>query len=164
MPHLYFAIDGGGGGHLLAALAGPDPYMRPVASPRHANLLIIVEPINQKLLPAVIEVAKALPRPAHALLVRTGENELDRFPGLESTFLEESLPGSRQITANSAGTVLDTVLHGGQWAELDLLARSEPQEETIQLPPKEEQEMATELAVLSLGPMNNCRAGYPLSR
>ena len=129
MPHLYFAIDGGSGAHLLTALARRDPYVRQVASPRHANLLIIVEPINQKLLPAVIEVAKALPRPAHALLVRTGENELDQFPGIESTSLEENLPGSRQITANSLGTVLAAVLHGGQWAELNLLARSESQDQ-----------------------------------
>jgi NADH:ubiquinone oxidoreductase subunit D len=159
MPHLYCAIDGGSGAHLLTALAGRDPYVRQVASPRHANLLIIVEPINQKLLPAVIEVAKALPRPAHALLVRTGENELDQFPGRESTSLEENLPGSRQITANSPGTVLAAVLHAGQWAELILLARSESQEETIQLPPKEEQEMATELAVLSLGPIQPFTVG-----
>jgi len=159
MPHLYFAIDGGSGGHLLTALAGSDPYVRQVASPRHANLLIIVEPINQKLLPAVIEVAKALPRPAHALLVRTDENELDQFPGIDSTSLEENLPGSRQITANSLGTVLAAVLHAGQGAELNLLDTSESQEETIQLPPKEEQEMATELAVLSLGPIQPFTAG-----
>lgn len=159
MPHLYFAIDGGSGAHLLTALAGRDPYVRQVASPRHANLLIIVEPINQKLLPAVIEVAKALPRPAHALLVRTGENELDQFPGIESTSLEENLPGSGQITANSPGTVLAAVLHAGQWAELNLLDKSESREETIQLPPKEEQEMATELAVLSLGPIQPFTAG-----
>src|SRR5258708_1198154 len=159
MPHRYFAIDGGSGAHLLTALAGRNPYVRQVASPRHANLLIIVERINQKLLPAVIEVAKALPRPAHALLVRTVENKLDQFPGIESTSLEENLPGSRQITANSLGTVLDAVLHGGQWAVLNLLDKSESQEETIQLPPKEEQEMATELAVLSLGTIQTFTAG-----
>src|SRR5258708_9439101 len=159
MPHLYFAIDGGSGAHLLTALAGRDPYVRPVASPPHANLLIIVEPINQKLLPAVIEVAKALPRPAHALLVRNDENALAQCPGIDNTSLEENLPGSRQITANSPGTVLAAVLLAGQWAELNLLDKSESQEESIQLPPKEEQEMATELAVLSLGPIQPFTAG-----
>src|SRR5258708_665687 len=159
MPHLYFAMDGGSGAHLLTSLAGRDPYVRQVASPRHANLLVIVEPINQKLLPAVIEVAKALPRPAHALLVRTDENKLDQFPGIDSTSLEENLPGSRQITANSLGTVLTAVLHARQGAELNLLDTSESHEETIQLPPKEEQEMATELAVLSLGPIQPFTAG-----
>jgi len=159
MPYQYFAIDGGYGTHLLAALAGGNPYVRPVASPRHANLLIIVESINQKLLPAIIEIAKALPRPAHALLVRTDEHGLDQFAGRGSASLEESLPGSRQITANTVGTVLDAVLHAGQWAELNLLDTSEFQEETIQLPPKEEQEMATELAVLSLGPIQPFTAG-----
>jgi hypothetical protein len=159
MPYQYFAIDGGYGAHLLAALAGRNPYVRQVASPRHANLLIIVEPINQKLLPAIIEIAKALPRPAHALLVRTDENGLDQFAARGSASLEEILPGSRQITANAVGTVLDAVLQAGQWAELKPLDTSEFQEETIQLPPKKEQEMATELAVLSLGPIQPFTAG-----
>src|SRR5258708_20013502 len=100
MPHLYFAIDGGSGAHLLTALARRDPYVRQVASPRHANLLIIVEPINQKLLPAVIEVAKALPRPAHALLVRTGATELDQFPPIPILSLDENPPRPKPITPN----------------------------------------------------------------
>ena len=67
--HQYFAIDGGSGAHLLAALDGYSPYLRPVASPRHADLFIIVAPISQKLVPALVEIAKALPHPAHVLLI-----------------------------------------------------------------------------------------------
>ena len=70
-PHLtrYLAIDGGAGAHLLAALEKYDPRLQEVASPRHANLLLVIEPMSQKLAPVVREVAHALPRPAHVLIV-----------------------------------------------------------------------------------------------
>src|SRR5712691_8611747 len=59
-PCRYFALDGGSGAHLCAALAGRHPYVQQVASPRHADLLVIVEPVSQKLAPALVELARSL--------------------------------------------------------------------------------------------------------
>jgi hypothetical protein len=44
----YFAFDGGAGAHLLAMLAQQDARLRPVASPRHADLLLIIEPLGRE--------------------------------------------------------------------------------------------------------------------
>lgn len=159
VPHHYFAIDGGSGAHLLAALAGLDPYVKQVASPRHANLLIIVEPISQKLAPAVVELAKALPRPARVLIVGEAEAGYGFLSGTERVRVEELLPGAQRIAAASVEAVLDAVLHQKAWQELPAINQQEIDEETIQLPSKQEQEMATELAVLSLGPVQPWTAG-----
>lgn len=155
--HRYLAIDGGGGGHLLAALAGHDPRLTPAPSPRHADLLIVVEPVGRALVPAVVEVARALPRPAHALLV--GEPGPDRFPGADLVRLDELLSGARRVPQCSAGQVLATALAPGSWSELAVTGEPALPAATIPLPPKQEREIATELAVLSLGPFQPFTAG-----
>jgi len=157
-PRQYFAIDGGSGAHLLAALAERSPYLKEVASPRHANVLLIIEPISAKLVPAVLEVAKALARPAHALLLGEPRAGLDGFSGGELVRVEELVPGARRISEASVETVLDTVLQPEQWPELAVVDHAEP-EQTISLPSKQEQELATELIVLSLGPIQPFTAG-----
>ena len=153
MPCHYFAIDGGSGAHLLAALIGCHPHVRQAASPRHAGVLLVCEPINQQLAPAVVELAKALPRPARVLIA--GEPE----DGQECVSLEELLPGARRLTTTSVESVLEAILQPQQSTKL--LNNEQPgiDEITIQLPQKQEQEMATELIVLSLGPVQAFTAG-----
>ncbi|HBY97618.1 MAG TPA: hypothetical protein DEP84_27360, partial [Chloroflexi bacterium] len=73
--HRYLAVDGGSGAHFLAALAHADPQLQAVTSPRHADLLIVVEPVTRKLAPAVAALARALPRPVRVLVI--GDSERD---------------------------------------------------------------------------------------
>jgi NADH-quinone oxidoreductase subunit D len=159
VPRHYFAIDGGSGAHVLAALVGLHPYVKQVASPRHADLLIIVEPITQKLASGVVELAKALPRPAGVLIVGEAEAGYGFLPGTERVRVEELLPGAQRIAAASVEAVLDAVLHQKEWQELPAIDQPGIDEETIQLPTKQELEMATELVVLSLGPVQPWTAG-----
>jgi NADH:ubiquinone oxidoreductase subunit D len=153
----YLAIDGGAGAHLLAELAGCDLRLRPVSSPRHADLLIVIEPVNRKLAPAVAEVARALPRPAHAILV--GEPGAASLPVANLARLEELLPAVRRVGQATAEQVLVAIRHPATWPELAAAGGPAPAETTIQLPPAQEREIATELAVLSLGPIQPFTAG-----
>ena len=154
----YFAIDGSSGAHLLSALAERSPYFKQVASPRHANVLLIIEPTSAKLAPAVVEVAKALPRPAHALVVGEPEAGLDSFSGAELVRVEEVVLGARRMSNASVETILDAVLQAEHWPELVVVDQAEP-EQTLSLPSTQEQELATELVVLSLGPIQPFTAG-----
>ncbi len=155
----YFAIDGGSGAHLLAALSGRHPEIKQVASPRHANLLLVIEPINRKLAPAVGELAGALPRPAHVLIVGEPKDEHNHFPGNDIVRVEELFPSSHRIALTPVESVFEAILHSEQWPELEKIEQPAGEEATIQLPAKQEQEMATELAVLSLGPVQPFTAG-----
>lgn len=157
--HRYFAIDGGYGAHLLAALGGYSPYLQAVASPRHADLLIIVAPIMQKLVPAIVEIAEALPHPAHVLLLAEPAGER-AGPAMASIADVETLfQGVRTMTPTSPEDVLHALTDSAPWAELVVNDTSVPEAETIQLPSRQEQELATELVVLSLGPVQPFTAG-----
>jgi len=159
MPRHYFAIDGGSGAHLLAALSERHPYIRQAASPRHADVLLVCEPVNQKLAPAVIELARSLPRPIRVLIVGEPGASHEHIAGTEPVPLEELLPGAYRIAATSVASVLEAILQPPQSSEY--LNNDQPgiDETTIQLPQKQEQEMATELVVLSLGPVQSFTAG-----
>ena len=155
----YFAIDGGHGAHLLAALAGSSPYIQAVASPRHADILLIIAPVSRKLVPSIVEIAEALPQPAHVLLVEEQAGELDPRAATDIADLDELFPGARRMKASSGADIHDAMLDPAPWMELTLTEAQVPDVETIQLPPKPEQEMATELVVLSLGPIQPFTAG-----
>lgn len=146
----YFAVDGGSGGHLLSALAGHDTALQPVAAPRHADLLIVVGPINPKLIPAVREMARALPRPAYALLVHT-------LPPTEAE-AAEFLPGARHV-APDLEQILAAARASGDTPGLDNVDLPIAETPPIPLPSKRQRELATELAVLSLGPIQAFTAG-----
>jgi NADH:ubiquinone oxidoreductase subunit D len=159
-PHPYFALDGGSGAHLFAALSRQSPYARQVYTPRHADLLIVAEPISQKLVPAVRETAQTLARPAHVLLVGAPDSgELDHFSGLDLAHVEDIFPNAHRLPSPTVEAVLETVLAPKQWPELALPQQAEPELILIQLPHRQEQEIATELAVLSLGPIQPLTAG-----
>lgn len=162
MPRRYFAIDGGSGAHLLAALATQTPYLQPVASPRHANLLIVCGPVTRKLVPAIAAIARALPRPAHALILNGRlHGIMSLHPSIDdiSVHPDELFSGARTIEPESVKDILDTVFAGDPWPALHVRDIPETEPDVIQLPPQNEQEMATELAVLSLGPVQPFTAG-----
>lgn len=109
-----YVIDGGSGAHQIAATR-----LRVVDSPRHADLLLVIEPVSEKLLPAIADAYRAIPEPKR--ITAASEADVDRL--------------MKRIS--SAGL--------------------EPF--TTRLPSKEEREIATELAVLSLGPLQQLTAG-----
>ena len=154
----YLAVDGGAGAQLLASLAGHDPRLVPAASPRHADVLIVVEPISRKLAPAVAEVLRAMPRPARALLIG-GEEGMDRFPRADVFRMEDLLTGTRRVVHPSPEAVLEAALDPAHDLELALIDAPALEPTTIPLPRKQEREIATELAVLSLGPIQPWTAG-----
>lgn len=159
-PHPYFALDGGSGAHLFAALSRQSPYARQVYSPRHADLLIVVEPISHKLVPSVQETARTLARPAHVLLVGSPDRgKLDHFSGLDLARVEDLLPDALHLPSPTVEAVLEAVLAPEHWPELALSQQGEPEPILIQLPHRQEQEIAPELAVLSLGPIQPLTAG-----
>lgn len=159
IPQYYFAIDGGSGAHLLTALTESHPYVRQVATPRHADLLLVIEPLGQKLSTAVVELARALPRPAQILIVGEREIGYENTPGNEYIRLEDLFPGVPRVTPISVESVLEAILDPEQSTALTIKGPPVVDETTIQLPQKQEQEMATELVVLSLGPVQPFTAG-----
>jgi hypothetical protein len=156
----YVAVDGGAGAHLLAELAGLQysmGYLTPADSPRHANLLMVIGPVTKRLRPAIVHLAKALPRPSGALVIRNPHLEGLTFEELVRP--EELLPGSLQVEGTSASQVARAALEAGRQEGLQVAPDAGPEPHTVSLPSREEQEIATEMAVLSLGPVNPFVAG-----
>lgn len=152
----YVAVDGGRGAHLLAELAGLDPRLQPVPSPRHADLLIVVGPVDRKLVPAVVGVARALPQPARALIV---DEHRGGPPTGEEARVEEFLLGARRIEADSGRRILESTMDGAAWPEMEVVGGPALEESKVPVPSSREMEMATEPAVLSLGPVQPFTAG-----
>lgn len=157
LPLRYLAVDGGGGSHLFAALAGADPWMKRVASPRHANLLVVVEPVTQKLAPALVEVARAIPRPGRGVVI--GDQPAAAADDGVLVRLEEVLPGIQRLPAGGLEAVVAAAR--SSFAAGGLRVPPEPAfaPETIALPGRDARELATEPAVLSLGPIQPLTAG-----
>lgn len=153
----YLAVDGGSGAHLLAALPGRDPRLQPVYTPRHANLLLVVEPVGWKLVPALAEVARALPRPARALIV--GQPGPERFPHADLARVGNLLPGTRRAPSDTPEQIVAAAIDAARGPALTVAGAPLLQPETIALPGKQEREIATELAVLSLGPIQPFTVG-----
>ena len=157
--HHYVGVDGGFGANLLADLAGRDPYLQQVSSPRHADLLIVVEPISQKLAPSVVMMAAALAHPARVLLI--GKSQAERTTLSESNFaqLDGHFPDAQRIPFSSLEQIVNAAFDVRLQSETNISDTTKSEETTIQLPAKQEQEMATELAVLSLGPLQAFTSG-----
>lgn len=156
--HRYLAVDGGAGAHLIAALSGEEPRLQDVASPRHADLLILFGPITEKLAPSVAEVASAMSQPARALAIE--QSSQNAFYA-DAADLERLLPGVRCISALSpeqTGQIVAAAFDSTHWPEFTVQEEL-PQPDTIRLPSKGEREMASEVAVLSLGPIQPFTAG-----
>ncbi len=157
--HHYIGIDGGSGANLLADLAGRDPYLQQATSPRQADLLIIVEPVSQKLVPAIVAMAQATASPSHVLIVGKPQAGLDTFSGVNLANLENLFPGAHRVLDTSSEQVLHAALDTERWSDMNVTDTPAHDETTIQLPAKQEQEMATELAVVSVGPLQTFSAG-----
>lgn len=145
----YVAVDGGGGAHLLGALAAISPTLQRTASPRHADLVVVFEPLMEKLVPAVVGTFEAVPRPRSAVVV--GER---RTSGVA---LEDVIPRIARVPHAAVDVVARAVLTAAAIAEPPPPPATETV--TLQLPPKHEREIGTELAVLSLGPVQSLTAG-----
>jgi Ni,Fe-hydrogenase III small subunit len=127
-----FAIDGGEGGALLSDLESSRSIKR-VYSPRHADTLLVFGPLSQKLVPAARQLARAVPRPASALVVGDAA---------------ELLLGLRSLEPREVQLAL-----AGELPGLSVADGSEPEPTEVVLPDRKELEIATEIAVHSLGPV-----------
>ena len=157
--HHYIGVDGGSGANLLADLTGRDPYLQQVSSPRQADLLIIVEPVSQKLVPAVVMMATALAHPARVLLIGEPQMGPTMLPDAYVAQLDDIFPNAQRVPSFSIEQIVNVIFDAKSQSEIRITDTSEPEETTLQLPAKQEQEMATELAVLSLGPLQAFTAG-----
>lgn len=155
--HSYVAIDGGSGAHLLTELANYDPSFQQATSPRHANVLLLIEPITQKLLPVVKELTATLAQPFQVLIIGEADMVLTAMAAAPVR-LEKLFPQAQRITQPSAATIL-AVVQQAQASSGEVFEQPQIDATTIQLPQKQEMELATELAVLSLGPIQPFTAG-----
>jgi hypothetical protein len=116
------------------------------------------EPISRQLLPSLLELYRAMPGPRRAVIV--GEPGPEHFPRSDLVRLEDFLPNVERISAamSSPAEVEQRLLTLP--LQLDE-SPSEPQLKpmTIPLPGKQDREIATELVVLSLGPVQPFTAG-----
>lgn len=154
----YFAVDGGQGAAWLARLSRLTPRLQPAASPRHADLLIAIEPITRKLVPAVLETVRALPAPRAGLVI--GEPTVEQFPEADLVRLEDVLPGIRRV--RDAGDIDGVVNAALASRPLDACMKYEhaaAEPVTVAVPPKRERELATEPVVVTLGPLQSLTAG-----
>lgn len=155
----YVSLDGGSGAHLLTALDGQTPMLQRVASPRHADLLVVIAPISKQLAPATAEFARALPQPAHVLIVDAIDDLSTQLDKDAFTSLAEIFPAAQHLVNPSLPQLLDAALHAEHLPILHVSDDIHGEEDTIQMPFKQEQELATELVVLSLGPIQPFTAG-----
>lgn len=140
----YFPIDGGGGAHLfseLDLLGLPRAY-----SPRHATAVIVAAPVSDRFAAAVLQVIRAVPKP-HRVIVAADDREAMRLP--------EVLSSARRVNASAQDVIAALKEVPAE------LAYDAPSVEPVfvQTTPKAEREIATELAVISLGPMQPFSAG-----
>ncbi len=148
----YVVVDGGVGAHDGAALAGLDPRLVPVDSPRHATLMLVFAPIQEPLLPALVALAAALPAAARVLIVAGP-------PGAAGADVAAVLPGAYPIAAATPAAIWIALDQPPAAGGVAAPAARQPTVETIRLPGRGEREIATELAVFSLGPIQPFTAG-----
>jgi NADH:ubiquinone oxidoreductase subunit D/Ni,Fe-hydrogenase III small subunit len=161
----YFAIDGGSGAALLAVLPGVDDRLRPADSPHHADLLLVVEPITERLLDAVIETYRHIAPPRH--LVVAGVCGTDRY-GMEAPLirLEDHLPVAFRVGGNTTAEFVRSTADALALAIRDMRIRRRievpertPEEIFVPLRSSAEREIATEDVVLSIGPVQTVAVG-----
>ncbi|MDQ6801509.1 MAG: hypothetical protein M3041_11790 [Acidobacteriota bacterium] len=132
-PRRCFIVDGCAGADLIAAMRGRDARLQVVDSPRQADLLLVLEPVSDALTSAAAGAYRAMPRPRR--IATTGRTDPSR-----------------------ADEVIDRLVRSDALTdERDIASEIEPF--TVPLPPKEEREIATELAVIALGPLQKMTAG-----
>ncbi len=154
----YFPVDGGSGAGLLAQLVALDnKRLRLAASPRHAEILLIFEPVSASLAPSVLEIYRAIPRPRRALVI--GGAGSDDFPGADLRRMEALIPGAERLTTVPSIDEIERRMLGLPLMVDEAPPEPKPDAKIISLSAKDERELATELVVLSLGPIQPFTAG-----
>ncbi len=141
------------GAHDLAALAGQQPLVMLVAAPRHADCLLVYEPLNAAFAPAAAELARGLPEGAPVILYRPPDLPAltDETPGATV------FPHARRITACTAAALQAAYAQGRSDALPVAAAFPSLRADLVDLP--QEHELATEFTVFSLGPAQPFTAG-----
>ncbi len=161
----YFPIDGGAGAVLFAHLPDADHRLRPAHTPRHADLLVIVAPVSEAFLPVIAEAFHCAP-PSCRLAVVAHRASGAREPAFSLTArLEDYLP----VTYRFDGSLTEPAASAGVAAAVRPEASREPSSPVLQIGPvtellvplrtAEEREIATEDAVVSIGPIQQATAG-----
>lgn len=158
----YYAVDGGGGATLLAQLPAADPRLSPVTSPRHADILLVVEPVTAALLGVIAEVYRQMPSPRRVVVVGP---RADHDGAALS--LEHHLPVAVRVNCSPAAPASPAaVAEAARRApatdgdEITPLAEvSSPDEQFVPLRPVAEREIATEDLIMSFGPVQPATAG-----
>ena len=166
MERRYFAIDGGSGALLLSMLPALDSRWRRVHTPRHADLLLIIEPVTTTLLAAIGDIVRGVPTPRTVMLMQTTSDALHRrtpsVADLASVFPAAIRLSSAPFNAGSvahATPIVRTAQHAvrpdtGAGATIE-----PPPERLVQTGMEREREIATEELVVSVGPVQEVTAG-----
>lgn len=133
-PIRYFVADGGSGGDLLARLPLATPLVQPVDSARHANLLLAFEPISERFSAAIVESFRAMPRPRARFVVPARTHRPTAPMDLASELLQAR-------------------------ATCDEPAEPQIEPKILELPPKHERDIATELVIFAVGPLQQLTVG-----
>lgn len=165
LERYYFAVDGGAGAALLAHLPGVDDRLRPADSPRHADTLLVVEPITIQLMDALGETYRSLGAPRRVVVVGTaGMSVLDG--GAPLVRLEDHLPVTVRVagsttpeSASSTAAAVALAMHRPSDARRRGESELGPEEVLIPLRSTAEREIATEDVILSVGPVQSPAAG-----
>ena len=158
----YFAVDGGSGAAIFAALPGLDDRVRPVDSPRHADTIVIAAPVSEALLSAVVDVWENCPLPRRAVVVdATTRSETTALPGVSR--LEEHMSISRRVVVapqatDAARAVADAIL-ALERSDVDVTSDRQPEELLVDIRDASEREIGTEDVVVSVGPVQDATAG-----
>lgn len=157
----YYAVDGGAAATLLAQLPAADPVLRPVATPRQADILLVIEPVTTALLSVIAEVYRQMPTPRRVVVLGLGE-EHGSAPRLED-YLPAAVRVDRSPTASDVAAAVAAAMlraslsDGDEISALSGVSRSD--EHLVPLRPVAEREMATEDLIMSFGPVQPATAG-----
>ena len=158
----YFAVDGGSGAAIFAALPGVDDRVRPADSPRHADTIVIAAPVSEAFLSAVVDVWENCPLPRSAVVVDASEgSQATALP--EVSRLEEHVSISCRVVVAAHGTdaaraVADAIL-AVEPLDVDVTSDRQPEELLVNLRDPSEREIATEDVIVSVGPVQEATAG-----
>lgn len=168
----YFPIDGGAGATIFAQLPGMDDRLRPVASPRHADLIVVAEPVSERMIPAIIDAFDRAPTPRRVASIDTRPNSADDGGERRKKRREDYEPGARlqdyvpvscRVDAGTGDTkdhsrITRALRTAGPAAAQSTVSRP-PEELLLPLRSAAEREIATEDVVMSIGPIQSPAAG-----
>lgn len=159
----YYPVDGGAGATLLAQLSAADSRLRPVDSPRHADILVLIEPVTPAFAEAVLDAYRHMPSPRRVVVV----GKAAELAGAMALRVEDQLHVSERVehspTHPAAAAIVAEAMLRARVIESDaapaLAGIETPTEQFVPLRPVAEREMATEDLVVSLGPVQPAAAG-----